>query len=30
MRGVVHKSTGGMLRAIPEPLDPVGNTALTT
>src|ERR1700731_3818205 len=23
-RGVVHKSTGGMCRAIPEPVDPCG------
>ena len=22
---VVHKSTGGMLNSIPEPVDPVGN-----
>ena len=22
---VVHKSTGGMLQSIPEPVDPVGN-----
>ena len=29
-RGVVHKSTGGILHSIPEPVDPVGNTALTT
>ena len=24
-RRVVHKSTGGMLNPIPEPVDPVGN-----
>jgi hypothetical protein len=26
-RRVVHKSTGGILPSIPEPVDPVGNAA---
>ena len=26
-RGVFHKSTGGILPSIPEPVDPVGNAA---
>jgi len=28
-RRVAHKSTGGMLYAIPEPVDPVGNAPPT-